>query len=85
MADDIRFHERLLRLSDWIDGDPNIDEDLWTIPKQALDEIERLRTVLDAIDDLHSPRIAHDTCVACDHDWPCPTQQLLHSEEARRG
>lgn len=49
MADGIRFHERLLRLSDWIDGDPNIDEDLWPIPKQALDEIERLRAELQQV------------------------------------
>lgn len=48
VADDIRFHERLLRLSDWIDGDPNIDEDLWPIPNQALAEIRRLREELRA-------------------------------------
>jgi hypothetical protein len=51
---------------------------------EAIAEIERLRAVIDAVDDLHSPRIAHDTCLACGHDWPCPTYQLT-IKEARRG
>lgn len=46
--------------------------------------IERLRAVLATVDALHSP-LAHDTCLACGHDWPCPTHQLIHPEEARRG
>ena len=43
---DIRFHARLMRLSDCIAGDPNIDEDLWDVPLAALAEIERLRALV---------------------------------------
>lgn len=46
-------------------------------------EIERLRVVLGAVDDLHSPRLVHDsTCAMCGHDWPCETHLLV--QEARR-
>lgn len=48
-------------------------------------EIERLQAIVTTVDDLHSPRLAHDTCLACDHNWPCPTHLLIHPEEARRG
>ena len=51
----------------------------------TLDEIERLQAIVATVDDLHSPRLAHDTCLACDHNWPCPTHLLIHPEEARRG
>lgn len=44
------------------------------IMDEAADEIEQLRTVITAIDDLHSPRLAHDTCLSCGHDYPCPTR-----------
>ena len=46
---DIRFHARLIRLSDCIAGDPNIDEDLWAVPLAALAEIERLRRLGDTL------------------------------------
>ena len=48
-------------------------------------EIERLQAIVTTVDDLHSPRLAHDTCLACDCNWPCPTHLLIHPEEARRG
>lgn len=51
----------------------------------AAAEIERLQAIVTTVDDLHSPRLAHDTCLACDHNWPCPTHLLIHPEEARRG
>ena len=46
-------------------------------------EIERLRAIVTTVDDLHSPRLAHDTCLGCDHNWPCPTHLLIHPEEVR--
>ena len=51
----------------------------------TLDEIERLQAIVATVDDLHSCRLAHDTCLACYRDWPCPTHLLIHPEEARRG
>jgi len=54
-------------------------------------EIERLRAERDAIDALHqpdpdyySPR-GRQMCLNCDLEWPCPTYELLHPKEARRG
>lgn len=50
------------------------------------DEIERLRAVLDAIDALHQPDYEYpDECTECDFAWPCDTNLLIHSQEARRG
>lgn len=50
---------------------------------QAADEIELLQDIVTTVDDLHSPRLAHDTCLACDHNWPCPTHLLIHPEAVR--
>jgi hypothetical protein len=57
----------------------------------AAAEIERLHAERDAIDALHqpdpdyySPR-GRQMCLNCDLDWPCPTYELLHPKEARRG
>lgn len=53
----------------------------------AIDEIERLRAVLDAVDDLHEPTSADNPrCSSCG-DWPCPTHLIVcdECEEARRG
>jgi len=43
--------------------------------------------LLKAIDALHQPETIMGVlwCQAEDHTWPCPTAQLLHPEEARRG
>lgn len=60
---------------------------LEAIDEQEL-EIERLRTVLDAVNDLHQPTSVDDPrCLACDHDWPCPTHLIVCDgcKEARRG
>lgn len=46
-------------------------------------EIERLRAIVATVDDLHSCRLAHDTCLACDHNWPCPTHLLIHRRSKR--
>ena len=71
---DIRFHERLKRLSDFIADDPNIDEDLWAVPLAALAEIKRLRAECDRwreiADDFYeagSNRVSHSE-VADDYE-----------------
>jgi uncharacterized small protein (DUF1192 family) len=54
-------------------------------------EIERLDGERDAIDALHQPDPDYysprdrQMCLNCDLEWPCPTYELLHPEEARRG
>lgn len=76
--------EKCLRCG-WVMGDRPlncINNDTPHMFPSQQDEIERLRAAIDAVDDLHSP-LAHDTCLACGHDWPCPTHQLIHPEEAR--
>jgi len=53
----------------------------------AADEIERLRSVIDAVADLHEPDHTNEPrCLSCG-DWPCPTHLILCNEckEARRG
>ena len=77
---DIRFHARLMRLSDCIAGDPNIDEDLWAVPLAALAEIKRLRAecarwrkIADDFYEAGSNRVSHSE-VAEDYE-----------KEARRG
>lgn len=80
MADDI-----MTRLRNIINFPPDVDIDWRDAVADALDEIERLQAIVTTVDDLHSPRLAHDTCLACDHNWPCPTHLLIHPEEARRG
>lgn len=65
---------------------PNGSNPLVVCEREALQaEIERLRAIVTSVNDLHSLRLAHDTCLACDHNWPCPTHLLIHPEEARRG
>ena len=53
---------------------------VYDIAQHAADEIERLQAIVAIVDDLHSPRLAHDTCLACYRDWPCPTHLLIHPE-----
>lgn len=90
MTDDIRFHERLLRLGDWIDGDPNIDEDLWPIPRQALAEIKRLRE-WKAVADLFGAAFRMDEwgqyppSNGDDVHQAARAYEQLRTEEARRG
>ena len=45
----------------------------------AADEIERLRAVLDAIDELHQPGGPKNwtICTHCRVEWPCPTAKVL--------
>ena len=53
----------------------------------AADEIERLRAMLDAVDDLHGPTSVEDPrCASCG-DWPCPTHLIVCDEcrEPHRG
>lgn len=65
--------------------DMNVIEQAEADARAMRDEIERLQAIVAIVDDLHSPRLAHDTCLACYRDWPCPTHLLIHPEEARRG
>lgn len=65
--------------------DMNIIEQAEANAQAMRDEIERLRAIVATVDDLHSCRLAHDTCLACYRDWPCPTHLLIHPKEACRG
>lgn len=78
MADKILLTDELLDdiLDDW-----PYRSLTWTLAN----EIVRLQAIVATVDDLHLPRLAHDTCLACNHNWPCPTRVLIHPEEARRG
>jgi hypothetical protein len=55
--------------------------------RQAADEIERLRRLIDAVSDLHDlDHIDNPSCTQCG-EWPCPTHLIVCAEckEARRG
>lgn len=58
---------------------------------EAAAEIERLRAERDAIAALHQPDPEYysprdrQMCLNCDLEWPCPTYELLHHQDARRG
>ena len=68
----------------WYDADE--DDPTFGNEGVLLDEIMRLRAVLDAIDTLHQPDYEYpDECTECDFAWPCDTNLLLHPQEARRG
>lgn len=54
---------------------------------KAADEIERLRAVVDAVDDLHGPdHVDNPRCTECG-EWPCSTHIIVCQEhkDARRG
>ena len=54
-------------------------------------EIIALRAERDAIDALHQPDPEYysprdrQMCLNCDLEWPCPTYELLHHQDAHRG
>ena len=84
MADDI-----VERLNGW---PLTVTGDGWVkLLDEAAAEIERLRAERDAIDALHQPDPDYysprdrQMCLNCDLEWPCPTYELLHPKEARRG
>jgi hypothetical protein len=58
---------------------------------RLLSEVVRLRAVRNAIDALHQPDPDYysprdrQMCLNCDLEWPCPTYELLHHQDARRG
>lgn len=54
---------------------------------KAADEIEKLRSLLDGVDNLHRKiRVGTDElCDQCDDIWPCVTHVFLHPEEDWHG
>jgi hypothetical protein len=74
-----------------------VDDDIVTLTEAIVMErmqmeINRMRSVLQAIDDLHQPMRYEDEgddddgiCAECGLYWPCDTSSLLYPEEARRG
>lgn len=82
MSDDIVTRLRHIHMELTVD-------DYDDVITEAADEIERLRSLLDGVDNLHRKiRIRLDdgeideVCDQCDDLWPCVTHVFLHAEES---
>ena len=63
----------------------------WHYEMLTHEDVAIAADLLDAIDALHQPDPDYysprdrQMCLNCDLEWPCPTHELLHPKEARRG
>lgn len=53
---------------------------LVTLVMEAADEIERLRQIIDDVDELHNWGKTDDPCCQVCGVWPCPTHLLVCGE-----